>query len=323
MKFSLCLQVLAVCFVLEANYSSARDCLCVHKGTVLPVDQHITVTELPGGTCVEILKEHVHFKNANWTHIMYQGHHAFVEKINTAFDKVKCDDNNVPITTTVASTTRQTTQSTTQPTTRPTTPVPQTTTMHVTTTLHQGTTLPPAPFCPPTSGKPSHDNLNCTGVKILSRSSWEASSQYESINDLTRQFSCSVDFVVVHHTLGDRCVTLADCEQRIRTDIQNWQHRQFNFAIGGDGTIYELNGFDSVAKHANFYDNISLGIAFIGDFSSVPPTQAAIDSLKKFLACAVHERLLAAYYVLRTERDVIGTGFGDALYSEIEKLQHY
>ncbi|VDI54034.1 Hypothetical predicted protein, partial [Mytilus galloprovincialis] len=91
MKFSLCLQVLAVCFVLEANYSSARDCLCVHKGTVLPVDQHITVTELPGGTCVEILKEHVHFKNANWTHIMYQGHHAFVEKINTAFDKVKCD----------------------------------------------------------------------------------------------------------------------------------------------------------------------------------------------------------------------------------------
>lgn len=38
---------------------------------------------------------------------------------------------------------------------------------------------------------------------------------------------------------------------------------QFNFAIGGDGTIYELNGFDSVAKHANFYDNISLGMYII------------------------------------------------------------
>lgn len=38
---------------------------------------------------------------------------------------------------------------------------------------------------------------------------------------------------------------------------------QFNFAIGGDGTIYELNGFDSVAKHANFYDNISLGMYIV------------------------------------------------------------
>ncbi|XP_052092969.1 peptidoglycan-recognition protein SC2-like [Mytilus californianus] len=252
---------------------------------------------------------------------MYQGHHAFVEKVTTAFDKVKCDDKNVPITTTIASTTRQTTLS--QSTTQPSTPVHHTTAIPVTATLQHGTTGPPAPYCPPTTGKPSHNNVNCTGVRFLTRSNWGASSQYERINDLTRQFSCSVDFVVVHHTLGDRCVTLADCEQRIRTDIQNWKHRQFNFAIGGDGTIYELNGFNSVAKHANSFDNISLGIAFIGDFSSVPPSQAAIDSLKKFLACAVHEQLLAAYYVLRTERDVIGTGFGDSLYSQIEQLPHY
>jgi len=35
---------------------------------------------------------------------------------------------------------------------------------------------------------------------------------------------------------------------------------QFNFAIGNDGTILELNGFHSMGKHAKFFDSISLGM---------------------------------------------------------------
>ena len=52
----------------------ARECICVHDGLFLPVDQHPSVTELTGGTCAEVLNDHVHFKNVNWTLVMYQGH---------------------------------------------------------------------------------------------------------------------------------------------------------------------------------------------------------------------------------------------------------
>ena len=129
-------------------------------------------------------------------------------------------DNNVPITTmSLPSTTRTTTI-------RPTTPTLTTISSTITTTQYQttGTTTVPPPYCPPKVGAPHNGLFSCTGIDFVSRNSWGASSHYEMLNDLTKQFSCAVDFVIIHQTFGSVCLTKSDCIQRLQTDIQNWKH---------------------------------------------------------------------------------------------------
>jgi hypothetical protein len=58
------------------------------------------------------------------------------------------------------------------------------------------TTVPP-PYCPPKVGAPHNGLFSCTGIDFVSRNSWGASSHYEMLNDLTKQFSCAVDFVII------------------------------------------------------------------------------------------------------------------------------
>lgn len=42
----------------------------------------------------------------------------------------------------------------------------------------------------------------------------------------------------------------------------------FRFGIGGDGQIYEGRGFDVVGAHAPRFNDKSIGICMIGDWSS-------------------------------------------------------
>lgn len=42
----------------------------------------------------------------------------------------------------------------------------------------------------------------------------------------------------------------------------------FSFIIGGDGNVYQGAGWHRQGAHTRGYDNVSMGIAFIGNFHS-------------------------------------------------------
>lgn len=120
-------------------------------------------------------------------------------------------ENNIPITTTTQST-LPTTLPTTKPTISPT----------------NGTIPVSKPYCPPLTGTHQTNNFNCPQILYVTRSEWGASSTYGALNDLTQQYSCSKDFIVVHQTLGQKCSNPVDCVERLKTDIQNWKSSKFD-----------------------------------------------------------------------------------------------
>uniref|UniRef100_A0A674JM88 Peptidoglycan-recognition protein n=1 Tax=Terrapene triunguis TaxID=2587831 RepID=A0A674JM88_9SAUR len=80
-------------------------------------------------------------------------------------------------------------------------------------------------------------------------------------------------YVIVLHTAGGSCKTGAECNQQM-TNIQHyhmnnkgWCNIAYNFLIGEDGKVYEGRGWNTEGAHTYGYNDISLGIAFMGDFT--------------------------------------------------------
>lgn len=83
------------------------------------------------------------------------------------------------------------------------------------------------------------------------------------------------DFVIIHHTAGSRvCSTFYECKadllsiQKYHMNNREWDDFGYNFAIGGDGSIYEGRGFGKQGAHASSYNPKSIGIVLMGNFES-------------------------------------------------------
>ncbi|CAO1308808.1 unnamed protein product [Diamesa hyperborea] len=70
-------------------------------------------------------------------------------------------------------------------------------------------------------------------------------------------------------------------------DKNGWQDIGYNFCIGGDGLIYEGRGWQAMGAHTPGFNDKSLGICFLGDFTSVRPTLAARNNAQSLIRCGV------------------------------------
>ena len=61
----------------------------------------------------------------------------------------------------------------------------------------------------------------------------------------------------------------------------------YNFLVGQDGNVYEGRGWDLRGAHVRGYNSVSIGIAFIGNFSYRKPNRAAISAAKRLINCGV------------------------------------
>lgn len=132
-------------------------------------------------------------------------------------------------------------------------------------------------------------------------------------------------FVVIHHTyIPTICLTRDDCESKMRS-MQNthqitngWEDIGYNFAVGGEGSVYEGRGWDVVGAHAVGYNVRSVGICLIGDFISNLPPQAQLDTAKALINTGVELGYISPDYQLVGHRQVGDTECpGDALFNEI------
>lgn len=142
-----------------------------------------------------------------------------------------------------------------------------------------------------------------------------------------------LSFMFIHHTStpSQPCLTFEQCSadmrsmQRFHQEDRGWDDIGYSFVAGSDGNIYEGRGWYWQGAHTLGYNSVGYGVSFIGDYSSVLPSQHAMELVRDQLAsCAIGGGRLIPTFTLMGHRQVVNTACpGDALYSEIKTWKHF
>jgi hypothetical protein len=130
---------------------------------------------------------------------------------------------------------------------------------------------------------------------IVDRAGWGAD---ESLRAGFEASSAELRAAVVHHTAGTNSYTPAQSAQIVRdiyylhAVVNDWGDVGYNFLVDRFGTVYEGRygsisapaGQMRVGAHAQGYNTYSMGIAAMGNYSSIAAEQAILDSMRDVIA---------------------------------------
>ncbi|XP_058571674.1 peptidoglycan recognition protein 3 [Neofelis nebulosa] len=159
---------------------------------------------------------------------------------------------------------------------------------------------------------------------IISRSVWEARETH------CPKMSLPAKYVIIIHTAGTTCNVSMDCHIRVQDiqsfhmDTQHFCDIGYHFLVGQDGGVYEGVGWHIQGSHTYGYNDIALGIAFIGNFVEKPPNAAALEAAQNLIQYAVDKGYLTPNYLLVGHSDIVNTlSPGKALYNIIKTWPHF
>jgi hypothetical protein len=143
----------------------------------------------------------------------------------------------------------------------------------------------------PTTSVPARTLQRAGAPKIVPRAGWNAD---EKIRRGTPSFAPAVRFSVVHHTAGSNSYTAAQSPSVVRA-IQlyhvrgnGWNDIGYNFLVDKYGQVFEgrYGGIDRnvVGAHAEGFNTGSVGVAVLGEYSSLAVAGKARDALARLLA---------------------------------------
>ncbi|XP_071054026.1 peptidoglycan-recognition protein LF-like isoform X7 [Onthophagus taurus] len=165
-----------------------------------------------------------------------------------------------------------------------------------------------------------------TNLTIISRNEWGARTNIGTYTPLKHP----VPYVIIHHTATERCFDVDSCYlqatniQDFHMDSFEWDDIGYSFMIGGDGNVYEARGWDNMGAHTLGYNNVSIGIAFIGTFTKVFPEPLQLTQAHLLIAEGVQKGYINKDYKLVGMNQV--TGFespGKLLIQEIKTWPHF
>ncbi|XP_007946785.1 peptidoglycan recognition protein 4 [Orycteropus afer afer] len=159
---------------------------------------------------------------------------------------------------------------------------------------------------------------------IVTRTDWEARESH------CPKMNLPAKYVIIIHTSGKTCSVSDECHPLVR-DIQSFFMDRLdacdighNFLVGQDGAIYEGTGWNAQGSHTAGYNDIALGIAFIGTFTGTPPNAVALEATQSLIQCALDQGYLTPNYLLVGQSDVENTlSPGKALYNIISTWPHF
>ncbi|MEM7510568.1 MAG: N-acetylmuramoyl-L-alanine amidase [Bacteroidota bacterium] len=99
-----------------------------------------------------------------------------------------------------------------------------------------------------------------------------------------------VTHMIVHHTVNSNAITNWQAAVfsiwNFHVNTNNWCDLGYNWLIDPNGVLYEGRGGGDNVRGAHFCgrNGGTMGIAMLGTFSDVPPTEAALTTLKGILA---------------------------------------
>lgn len=127
--------------------------------------------------------------------------------------------------------------------------------------------------------------------QIISRARWGAN---ESIRKCCPTFAPSVDFAVVHHTVGTNSYSRDESASIVRgvyeyhVRANGWDDIGYQFLVDRYGQVFEgrSGGVREpvIGAHAEGFNTGSTGVALMGSFQSATPPTAMTTALKSLLA---------------------------------------
>lgn len=151
-----------------------------------------------------------------------------------------------------------------------------------------------------------------TVAPIMSRLGWRAAPRRGS------NTPHSPRRVTVHHTQGKQAMTEAETAQAVK-NIQHYhmvgRAREgkeafddigYHFLVAGDGRVIEGRRAEYLGAHAGGANEDNIGVAMMGDFNKVKPTNAQLESLTR----------LVTFLSIKYKKDPNAKGF-------LEAHQHY
>jgi hypothetical protein len=143
----------------------------------------------------------------------------------------------------------------------------------------------------PAAGVPARKLQKADAPPIVPRSGWNAD---EKIRRAGPNYASTLRLALVHHTAGANGYTAAQAPSIVRA-IQlyhvkgnGWNDIGYNFLVDRFGTVYEgrYGGIEKnvVGAHAEGFNTGSVGVAVLGEYSSLTVAAKARDSLAKLLA---------------------------------------
>jgi len=112
-------------------------------------------------------------------------------------------------------------------------------------------------------------NIAADVCKVVSREEWGARAPR-----MVNKRDPLSPFLMVHHggianysSTKEGCAAIVRSYQDLHMDDRGWDDIGYSFLVGEDGNVYEGRGWDRVGAHAPQYNQISIGVCFLGDFS--------------------------------------------------------
>lgn len=146
-------------------------------------------------------------------------------------------------------------------------------------------------------------------------------------------YSKEYQFNTVSQPLLDKCAMYhfqTACVYRVRfiqekhINVDNFADIAYNFLIGGDGTVYEGRGWLKQGAFLRGQNSKSEGIAFIGDYQRVKPTEAQMETLDSLLVIGIRDGYLTNDYKLYGVRQwQANISPGDMLYERLQNHSHW
>jgi hypothetical protein len=179
--------------------------------------------------------------------------------------------------------------------------------------------------------------------KIYRREEWEAVRSNGTSNILNP----TVGMALLSHTITDPCNTfvcfllnsfnrsvirlflqtycslLMRSMQRTNMETSGLFDYAFNFAVGGDGLVFEGRGWDIAGAHTSGLNTRSIGIAVIGDFRVIEPSQGMLDSLGNLLENGEALGKLTSDFRIYGRQDFDLAGPGDAFMKHVRDWCRY
>ncbi|XP_023952833.2 peptidoglycan-recognition protein LB isoform X2 [Bicyclus anynana] len=171
-----------------------------------------------------------------------------------------------------------------------------------------------------------YNEVSSYDFPFVSREQWSARTAKEKL-----PLQTPVPYVVIHHSYTPAaCYDGIQCRQAMRSmqnfhmDDRDWWDIGYSFAVGSDGAAYEGRGWDVIGAHALHFNNVSIGICLIGDWSDCLPPTNQLKTAQALIAAGVELGYVRADYKLVGHRQVRDTMCpGDTLYEEIQTWEHY
>lgn len=157
---------------------------------------------------------------------------------------------------------------------------------------------------------------------IVPRLNWSG----QKVNDKCTDLHMPVKLIVISHTESTNCSTYFECVQQCLQVLKKHTINHglidigYNFLIGGDGSIYEGRGFYKEGNHTMNFNNISFGIAFIGNFEKDKAPKKQIESAQYLINISVEMELVTRNHKVNGALQLMPTTSpGKKLFEQIQK----